>query len=407
MLLSPVRQSDRTSSIDVLKGLAVLGMLVMGIQRFSLPEATYVNPTSFETLGGMQLYIWLVSHILFDQKFMSIFAILFGAGIIMLSNQAKKEHTRSGAIQRRRIFWLLVIGVFHAYLLWYGDVLVAYALCGLLMFSLRHKKSKTLFRTGFLLVAMGSVISISMGYILPYLNASTFQAMEQDLWLPNTKVIVEEISIYTSNWERQMLARVPMTIEIQTRIFAMDHFWKVSGLILVGMGFSKKRALKAKQSDKFYFKMIGYGIGVGLPLVLVGTLLHFNYEWDFQYSYFYFPQLNYWGSALMAIGYMGIVLFFMKHTNETYLTKRLADVGRMSLTNYLLQSVLCSFIFYGHGLGLYGDLDRGAQLLVAAGIWAFQILFSSVWLTYFRFGPFEWLWKSLYYQKIQPFYIQR
>jgi len=150
LILSPTKKQDRVLSIDVLRGFAVLGMLLMTVQHFSMPNIAVSNPTVFENLSGVHLGVYLVSHVFADQKFEAIFSILLGASIIMISNRAKKEQIRSGGIQKKRLFWLLIIGLIHAYLIWYGDLLVAYAICGLFMFRFRRKKSKVLFNYGIL-----------------------------------------------------------------------------------------------------------------------------------------------------------------------------------------------------------------------------------------------------------------
>ena len=214
----------------------------------------------------------------------------------------------------------------------------------------------------------------------------------------------EEIDYYTSSWERQMLQRVPAAFEMQTTVFLFEGFWRIAGCMLIGMALYKRRVFKLKQSSKYYMKMIGYGFGLGLPLVVVGTLLDFNYDWDFRYSFFFFSQFNYWGSVLMALGYIGIVMLICKGSTRSFMAKRMGDVGRMALSNYLIQSIICTYIFYGHGLGLFGDLDRSAQAVFVLAIWVFQIAFSGIWLSYFRYGPFEWIWRSLTYGKAQPFF---
>nr|WP_255552060.1 DUF418 domain-containing protein [Roseivirga sp. E12] len=167
------------------------------------------------------------------------------------------------------------------------------------------------------------------------------------------------------------------------------------------MALYKRRVFKGKQSTKYYSKMIGYGLGLGLPLVVMGTILDFNYEWDFRLSFFFFSQLNYWGSVLVALGYVGVVMILTKDSARGFISRRMADVGRMALSTYLMQTIICSFLFYGHGLALFGDLDRSFQLVVVLAIWVFNIAFASIWLKSFKYGPFEWLWRSLTYGKVQ------
>ncbi|OEK07069.1 DUF418 domain-containing protein [Roseivirga misakiensis] len=401
-LLKPVGSPERIVPMDILRGVAVLGILAMNIQSFAMPSAAYSNPTAFENLKGYDLWVWVLSHVFADQKFMSIFSMLFGASIMMLSQKARKENLRSTELQNRRFIFLALIGLGHAYFLWYGDILFAYAVCGFFMFSFRNKKTKVQIRAGIALLVVGSLISLVIGYTTPYWEPGELERTKMEIWTPDKESIAEEIEFSTGSWERQLLFRSGQSFQMQTTIFLFETFWRVSGLMLIGMALFKRRVFKGKQGSRYYGKMIAYGLGVGLSLVVIGLILDFHYKWDFQYSFFFFTQLNYWGSVLMALGYVGIIMLLTKDSTRSFLAKKIAAVGRTALSTYLLQSIICGFIFYGHGLGLFGDLDRSAQAVLVLAIWVFNIAFSNIWLSYFRYGPFEWLWRSLSYGKFQP-----
>ena len=399
--LEPLNPQKRIITLDILRGFAVLGILIMNIQSFSMPASAYLNPTSFENLEDINFYVWIVSHVFANQKFMAIFSMLFGAGIILISQKVRKEQIRSGKLQYRRFFWLLIIGLFHAYLLWYGDILVAYAICGFLMFAFRGKKKAYLFQAGIIFLVVGSALKLLSAYSIPFWEPGQFEALRNEIWSPDNSVLSQEIDFYTSNWERQMLRRVPDALNMQTVVFLSETFWRVSGLMLLGMAFFKKGALTAQQSKKYLSKMMIYGFGIGLPLVVSGVIMDFHYRWDFKIGFYFLTQFNYWGSILMAIGYIGWIVFLCKISTRGFIAKRLASVGRMALTNYLMQSIICTYIFYGHGFGLFGDLDRSAQAVAVLLLWVFQIAFSTIWLSYFQYGPFEWLWRSLSYGRSQ------
>ena len=403
-LLKPTGSQERVVSMDILRGVAVLGILVMNIQSFAMPSVAYSNPTAFEKFSGNDLWVWVVSHAFGDQKFMAVFSMLFGASIMMLSQKARKENLRSTELQNRRFIFLALIGLAHAYFIWYGDILFLYAVCGFFMFSFRSKKTKIQIRAGVLFLVIGSLISLVIGYTTTVWEPGEYEATRTEIWQPTAEAIAEEIDFYTNSWERQLLYRAPQAFQMQTTVFLFETFWRISGLMLIGMALFKRRVFKAKQSVKYYSKMIGFGLGLGLPLVVVGMLLDFNYEWDFKLSFFYFSQLNYWGSVLMALGYIGVIMLMTKASTRSFLAQKLAAVGRTALSTYLLQSIICGFIFYGHGLGLFGDLDRSAQAVFVLGIWIFNIAFANIWLHYFQYGPFEWLWRSLTYGKAQRLY---
>ncbi|WP_323755422.1 DUF418 domain-containing protein [Roseivirga sp.] len=401
-ILQPIGTKNRVITLDILRGCAVLGILLMSIQSFSMPYSAYLHPLSFENLEGLNLYAWLISHVFANGKFSAMLAMLFGAGIIMISQKARKEHMRSSKLQYRRLFVLLLIGILHAYLLWFGDLLMAFSICGLFMFAFRSKSKAYLFKSGIIFLVVGSGLKLMLAYSIPFWEPGQFQLLESELWNPSAQEITNQISYYRGTWEQQMLNRVPDAFFMQTKIFFSEVFWKVSGLMLLGMAFYKKGVLIGKQSKKYLSKMFIYGIGLGLPLVVSGVLLDFHYRWSFELSYFYFSQFNYWGGVLMAIGYCGFIVLLCKISTRSFIAKSLSYVGRMSLSNYLMQSIICSFIFYGHGLSLYGDLDRSAQVVAVLALWVFQIVFSAIWLSYFQFGPFEWAWRSLSYGRTQP-----
>jgi len=290
----------------------------------------------------------------------------------------------------------------HAYLIWYGDILFIYAICAFFMFAFRSKKSATQIKVGILLLVIGSLISLIIGYTTPLWEPGEYEATKTEIWSPESSAIAEEIDFYRGTWERQILYRAPQAFQMETTVFLFETFWKVAGLMLIGMALYKKRVFHAKQSVKYYGKMMGYGLGIGLPLVIGGVILDFNYDWDFRLSFFFFSQLNYWGSILMALGYIGVIMIITKTSTRSLIAKRLSDVGRMALSTYLMQSIISGFLFYGHGLALFGDLDRSAQAVFVLGIWVFNITFAGVWLSFFKYGPFEWLWRSLTYGKAQP-----
>jgi len=400
-ILDPVEPKKRILSLDILRGVAVLGIVVMNIQSFAMPSVAYSNPTAYEGLSGYDLYVYLGSYIFADQKFMSIFSMLFGASLVMLSQKARKEHLRSTDLQNRRLIFLAFFGLVHAYLIWYGDVLFMYAICGFAMFIFRRKKSVVQIRVGIALLVVGSLISLLLGYTVPFWEPGEYEATKTQIWTPNAEDIAREIEYYRGAWEKQILFRAPQAFGLQTTVFVFENFWRITGLMLIGMALYKRNVFKAKQSTKYYIKMTFYGLGIGLPLVLAGAFFNFNYDWDFRLSFFFISQLNYWGSILMALGYIGIIMLICKGANKSVLLQRFGDVGRMALSSYLIQSIILGFVFYGHGLGLFGDIERSVQGIMILGMWVVNIVFAWLWLSNYKYGPFEWAWRSLTYGKLQ------
>ena len=270
----PVASGDRIVSLDVLRGFAVLGILVMNIQSFAMPLAAYTNPAAYGDLTGANLFTWIASHLLVDQKFMTLFSLLFGAGICLFSERAEARGGRSAGLHYRRTFWLLVIGLAHAYLLWSGDVLVTYAVCGSLVFLLRRRSPGALLAVGLVVFSVPSVMSLGLGLIAPALP----EAETADIaaaWAPAAAEIEAQLRAYRGGWLAQQGQRVPDTLMLQTTVLPFA-VWKAAGVMLLGMALYRWRILDAARSDAFYSRLALIGFGVGTPVVAAGNLVEFR-----------------------------------------------------------------------------------------------------------------------------------
>ncbi|MFQ5632630.1 MAG: DUF418 domain-containing protein [bacterium] len=315
--IAPVAKTERILALDVLRGFAIAGILIVNIQAFSMIEATYFNPTAYGDLTGLNKAVWLFTHVFADLKFMTIFSILFGAGIVLFSDRMETKKLKPAAFHYRRTIGLLILGLLHAYLLWYGDILVWYSLCALLVFL----------------------------------------------------------------------------------FFAS---WRAGGLMLIGMALYKWGVLTGERSGKFYFRLLAIGFVIGFPLIIFGAFRHFEANWPLDYSRFTGQLFNYWGSLGVSLGFISAIVLTCKSQAAKKITKSIAAVGRTALANYLVQTIICTTIFYGHGFGLFGEVERTSQILIVLLILIPQMIISPIWLRYFRFGPFEWLWRSFTYLKPQP-----
>ncbi len=401
MKTSPTQLSERIISLDILRGFAILGILIMNIQSMSMIGAAYLNPTAYGDLTGINKIVWIISHIVADSKFMTIFSILFGAGIILFTDRLKVKGVKSLNIHYRRTFWLLVIGLLHAYLLWYGDILVSYAMAALWVVLLRKKKPKTLIIVGFIFISVASVFYFLTGFSMPYIpEASRIGMMEG--WLPAAESVSREMNLYSGSYSGQMEIRIPESIKMQTFLFFFHIGWRTSGLMLIGMALYKLGILSAQKSKTYYLKLSLIGLIIGYLIVGFGVYKNFDHNFSMEYSFFLGSQFNYWGSIFVALGYIGLVMLLIKSYKKGWLANSLQAVGQTALSNYLIQTIICTSIFYGHGLALFGKVDRLEQILIVFGIWILQLIISPIWIRNFKFGPFEWLWRSLTYWKFQP-----
>jgi uncharacterized protein len=398
---APVSLEERISSIDVLRGFALLGILIMNIQSFSMIMAAYLNPTAYGDLTGANWWVWTLSNIVANEKFISIFSMLFGAGIVLMTSRAEAKGISPKGLHVRRSIWLIVIGLLHAYLLWYGDILFTYGVCALIVFAGRKASPKKLIIIGLIVFSVAFLLFMFFGFSLQYWPEEN-RAESMRNWLPTAEQVAEELAAYRGNWIQQMSQRIPSAIALQTFILLILEGWRVCGLMLIGMALFKTGVLSAARSSRLYAGMVAIGYGVGLPLVIAGGAKNFAAGWDFDYSMFYGTQWNYWGSIFVAAGHVGVVMLVCKSGMFGGLKRLLAAFGRMALTNYLMQTVICTTIFYGHGFGLFGSVERWQQILFVVAIWIVQLIYSPLWLRKYRFGPAEWVWRSLTYGRRQP-----
>ena len=388
---------NRIISLDILRGLAVLGILIMNIQSFSMPSAAYINPTAYGDLTGLNKLVWIFSHILAGQKFMSIFSMLFGAGVVIFSENAISKGKNCALLHYRRMGWLLVFGLIHGYLLWYGDILFTYGLCGMLVFLFRNISPRKLVWIGFGFFAVPMLLDSMAAFSMPYWPEETLQSTKQS-WSPDKSYLDHYLAAYRGNWLEQMELRVPGTLFMQTGLFFMQTFWRVMSMMLLGMALFRWSILSAERSKGFYLRMTLIGLLSGTLLSALGVLLNFKHAWSMEFSMFLGKQFNYVGSVGMALGYVGLVMLMCKSASFQGIKQILSPVGRMAFTNYILSTLIGTFIFYGHGLGLFGSVERKIQILIVPGIWLVLLILSPLWLKRFRHGPLEWSWRRLTYK---------
>ncbi|MDP6541570.1 MAG: DUF418 domain-containing protein [Phycisphaerales bacterium] len=402
---SPVSLKERIGSLDVLRGVAVLGILLMNSVCFSMVFAAYENPTVYDDLSGTGWWVWLSLHLIADQKFIAIFSILFGAGVCIFTDRADAKSHNVWPLQISRMGWLLLIGIVHAYCIWYGDILVTYAVAGVVLASLRKWDPKRLFILG--AISLGIVtllINHMFGMTVSHLPEEVIAEMRSTADL-TSEVNANEIAAYTGSWTGQLVHRIPTSLMMHLFIVPFFVFWRVVGLMLMGMALYRWGVLSAKRSTIFYIKMIAIGLLIGMPLILVGVWQKSIHGWDPIRQHFVDGNWNIIGAGFVAFAWIGIVMLFCKQHRFALVRKAFAAVGRMALTNYIAQSLICTYLFYGHGLGWFGQVERLQLLGIVVAIWIFQIIFSLIWLHFFRFGPLEWAWRSATYLKFQPMLV--
>ena len=387
------KSNNRIHSIDLLRGFAILGILIMNITNFSQVNIAYMNPTIGAGLEGYNQYFHAFNYIFADTRFMSIFSILFGAGVVLFTRNAEIKGKRAGVLHFKRMFWLLLFGFVHAYFIWSGDILVAYAICGCFIFFLRKKSIRTL------------LVMSTLLFIIPLtFNLMTYYGMTSDelestfaFFHPNPEQIATEIKTMQGSFNEQMTIRLKNAIEFQTFVFLIETFWRTTAMMLLGMILFRKGVLSADKSIKYYKKMVLVGFVPGLILSIIGLNQSYDFEWSGTYVMNIGANYKLISGFFMAIGYIGLVMWFFKKGIFKNLQRRLQATGRMAFTNYIGMSLICTLIFNGHGLGFFGSFDRLQQFLVVISVWVLILILSPLVLKKYKFGPLEWMWRKLTY----------
>jgi uncharacterized protein len=398
--LAPVVRHERLESLDVLRGFALLGILAMNVRAMAAPFGAYMYPYALFDYDGASRAAYIFTSVVYDLKMMGLFAMLFGAGVLLYDAKSTAGRPARG-LWFRRMFWLLVIGLVHAYLIWEGDILVPYALCGLLVLWWgRRLPAWGLAAAGVLFLAVGAVLSVGHGLSWESMPAED-RAVELSVWMPTREQAQAQVGRMLGGYFEVVAFRAPFVLMVQTLYFAVFFLWRCAGMMLLGMALYKAGFLDGRLSERTYLVTAALGIPIGLLLAWQGVVA-------LELVKFAMPQRtiadlwNYVGSVLASIGYAAALLLVIKRQLLGGLRRRLAAVGQMALTNYLFQSVATSVLFLGWGIGLAGRFDYAQQLIVVAAICVFQLAVSPYWLARYRFGPAEWAWRSLTYWQRQP-----
>jgi uncharacterized protein len=430
----PVSSAERYFAVDVLRGFALLGILAMNIVSFGWPWPAYGNPMRGGGFTGLNRAVWFFNHLVFEEKMMTIFSILFGAGLVLMDQRAEARGARIGRVYYRRVLWLLAIGLVHSYLIWIGDILVLYAECGLLLYFFRNLRPRTLIPLGILCLLALVPINLGFAAMADYMKAAAKRVEVQkaagqkpspeDEQLAQSwnngfsKYVAPSPAQEMKEWDRELKAyrgdyrgivrfrRGPL-IFIQTLgFFLFGMGFMAIGRMLIGMGLMKLGVFSAARSRHFYVWMVALGYGIGMPLMVFDALELIRHDFSHDYGLHGGKFYNSFGSVVVALGHAGLLMLIVQSGALYWLTRRLAAVGRMALSNYLTHSIVCTTLFYGYGFGLFGTINRTGLAAIVLIIWVSQLLISPIWLEHFRFGPAEWLWRSLTYGQPQPMLIE-
>lgn len=399
--ISPISLPERIEILDVLRGLAVCGILVGNMQWFSgygmMPPAI-----ARQSPFADQVTHFLV-HFFVEGKFYSIFSFLFGFGFALQIARAEERRDSRASLFKRRLFWLLVIGLLHAYLLWSGDILSIYAVMGFVLILFRRKTNGALLKWAFVLLAI-PILTYILLYILfvafvPPDAVAKLDAAQINFWNETVRKVPQSsyLQIITG-YNLNMIAGRYASVILEMRLP------KILAMFLLGFYAYRRKVFQNLSSHQPFIRRV---LVYGLILGLVGNVTFAA----FAGAEAVFPPspagivgvITYaFGVPALALALVALVATLWQRAPSSHgrrLLASLAPVGRMALTNYLMQTVICVFIFYGYGFGQFGRFGATTATLIALAIFVFQILMSALWLKYFSYGPMEWIWRQLTYRR--------
>jgi uncharacterized protein len=400
----PAQQSQRFDKLDILRGIALCGILVMNIQSFSMIDAAYFNPKAWGDLTGANYWVWYISALFFDLRFMPMFSMLFGAGIALMSDRLCSSGRATAGVHYRRMVILLLFGVIHAYALWYGDILALYAIAGMVVYPLRNLRPKILLAIAVPALLLMSLVSLGMFALFQVLPEESRQEIAS-VTNPTPEEVSAMVAGYRGSWLDQMPFRAATAIKIQTS-YVFGAFIMAGGIMAIGMAMYRSGYIVGTWSSRAYLRMSAVFIPVGMGLVVASLHWKWSVDYDAVTTMFLASIPMTLGGPLMTIGYIGLIMLALKSQSVHAFMRPFAAVGQMAFTNYIMHTLICTTIFYGHGFGYFGHVSRVGQALIVVAIWIAQLIYSPIWLRYFRFGPLEWLWRSLTYWKLQPMRVQ-
>ncbi|AJP74546.1 hypothetical protein TS85_14680 [Sphingomonas hengshuiensis] len=401
-------------SLDIVRGVAVLGILLLNIVNFAMPEAAYVNPRAYGGWHGADLVAYLINFVLFDGKMRGLFSFLFGASMLLVIDRAHAAGRPAARVHFARMAWLLLFGLAHLWLVWRGDILVHYALIGMIAFTLRGMRVERLLALGITLVLANTLLFATMPLMVWQLshpaadaaeaarNADALQSLVSALGVPPPAEIARELALYRSDYATILADRFrnDLATPLGALLFGGPE---TLAYMLFGMAGLRSGMLRGAWAPARYRRWLLVCWGIALP----GYVALAAYLVASGFGLFAVALAVLTLAAplrpLMITGWACLILLLARRGGP--LAARLAATGRMAFTNYLATSLICTTLFYGYGLGWFGSLSRWQLYPVVALVWAAMLLWSQPWLARFRFGPFEWLWRSLARASLQPMRI--
>jgi uncharacterized protein len=435
MVVRPVSGAERIKSIDAIRGFALLGILMMNIPGFGINWDFWYG-MMHGARAGKDYYTFAIVMVFFEGTMRGLFSMLFGAGMVLFMMNKKDVPGKPPVAEYyyRRLLWLVFFGLINAFvILWFGDILFFYGLCGMILFPFRKLNPKWLLVLGIACVSFGMIKqqwnwnetrtkreayteAVAVKKENKKLSAeqqgaiASWEQIEKNAGQkPDTAFTNDHLRRMRGDYITVFSHLIPINAGGEVQYMYEDPWDMLCmmfiGMALFGWGFFTN---KLKTSTYAMWMFVGYGIGIPVAWLI------FDKAWmntmpfgDFVDRWRSTPQVfAEFRRIPITLGHASLLMLIYRSKLVPWLMKALSNVGQMAFTNYLMQSIICTFFFYGYGFGNYNKLRFYELYYVVFAVWIFQMIFSSIWLRYFRFGPFEWVWRSLTYWKKQPMRVQ-
>lgn len=371
--------SQRIFQLDSVRGLALLGILILNIGGFGLPRVAYMNPAYAGMPSFSDGLVWSLLSTFAQGTFLAMFALLFGASLQLLQKYSTRWNLS-------RLLWLALLGFFHSVYWWDGDILLTYSIAGVgALIIIRSTSSESgLMKSGLVLYAIGLLILFQFGI--------SADSSMQAIWTPDAQSLEAEAQWKLAGGEIARQARLAMTLMIQLSVI-LQYGWELIGLMLIGAALIRSGWLKGLAPQSQYRRQGWMLFFISLLIHIPAMLLQWQFQWDLAIAGYYLQVPKEAAAVLQALAYIAFWYGYGQGINMSWIACCLSNVGRMTLTNYLLQTLICTTLFFR--LGWYEQLDRLSLLVLVPFIWCVNIAISMLWLKYFRQGPVEWLWRRL------------
>ena len=394
---------QRLRTLDAVRGVAVMGILLLNIIDFAMPGYAEIDPSFYGGSTGANWWEWAIAYAIGDGKFRGLFTMMFGASTMLIADRALLSGQRPAVVHYARMATLFVFGMVHAYLIWAGDILVLYALTGMIAFIGWRVRPRMLVTIGMLLLAFKLADGLVAHQHLESARVASIQPTPDPALVadwhafrqqsdPQRDSIARELAGYRGSYGDAFKVRARTAIFFQT-IVNRIAFIDTLALMLIGMALFRWGFFSGAWSRRAYWltaAAVPLAWAAYIPLVDWLDATHWAPLTMIATEAIQLSLLRPW----LSLGYAALVILFVQSGRLPWLADRFAATGRMAFSNYLGTSIVCTLIFNGYGLGWYGYLQRWQCLIVVAGMWLLMLVWSKPWLDRFAYGPFEWLWRS-------------